>query len=502
MKILAHNPFEQLVSHFSNLEILSSAKIPNEILASAEGNQNLSFFLGYYQPKNKEDLIAVQKKCSELGILLQVFSQGCNWGYGTKWNSNQPRLLVNLSQLNQILEINSQYGFATIETGVTQKQLAEAITRSKANYFFDVTGSSQYTSVIGNALQRGIAYQSQRVNFISDLEVLLPNGKIIHTGFGRFKDHPLRGFYSYGLGPSLDGLFFQSHLGIVLSATIQLLPIPEETFVISVGVDNKDLFEFTETLRQLKSEGTISGIPHLADIGRMSTTLTPLLSESLTTEKIRQSLNGDWTLTASIKGTKQAAAVNASKAKDKLKKFGRVFVWQKNQPAWKHRLQKMIIDLLATREQKLILNATEKLRGLHFGQPCDDGVRFLLNPANESVRFESGIYLCTPLGPLCGETALDFRDMSAKLESEKGISIGRTLNFLSDKVLEAVITIHFDQSDSVISEKARASLNELLLNLKNKGYYPYRIGPMSEEVFKTQTATDEFLERIELSSHR
>ncbi|HXE55069.1 MAG TPA: FAD-dependent oxidoreductase, partial [Tepidisphaeraceae bacterium] len=92
---------------------------------------------------------------NEHRIPLYPISTGRNWGLGSKLPVVDGCVVVDLSQLNQIIEVNESERYALIEPGVTQGQLAEYLSTHHPRLTFNVTGSFSETSIVGNVLDRG-----------------------------------------------------------------------------------------------------------------------------------------------------------------------------------------------------------------------------------------------------------------------------------------------------------------------------------------------------------
>jgi 4-cresol dehydrogenase (hydroxylating) len=115
---------------------------------------------------------------------------------------------------------------------------------------------------VGNALERGDGigpYGDRLVNACS-LEVVLPTGECIRTGFDRFEGAKVGKINRWGLGPYLDGLFSQSNFGIVTQMTFWLMAKPNyfQPFLLTIK-DMDSLRSAIENLRFLQSQGVIKG---------------------------------------------------------------------------------------------------------------------------------------------------------------------------------------------------------------------------------------------------
>ena len=183
------------------------------------------------------------------------------WGFGSRLPVRDDAVLIDLSDLNRILEYDEELAYVRVEPGVTQQQLYEFLEEKGGQLWMDPTGAGPRGSLIGNALERGhgLTPCGDHVSFMSDLTVVLPTGKTIHTGFSRITDCRTRNLDVWGIGPSLDGLFSQSNLGVVVAATIQLMPRPERVALATVALDSADFVLAVDRFRKLQLSGTLRG---------------------------------------------------------------------------------------------------------------------------------------------------------------------------------------------------------------------------------------------------
>lgn len=421
-------------------------------------------------------------EANRTGVPVYPFSRGANWGYGSKLPAENGGVLVDLSALDKIIGIDESQGLATIEPGVSQGRLSEELARRGSAYYLDVTGSGAGTSVIGNCLERGIAYGSLRVAQLAGLEVWLPGGGSFRTGFGEYPSPRLAGLYPYGLGPSLDGLFFQSNFGIVTEGIIQLARRPEGLCAISVAVADPKLGDFVDRAADLKRRGYLHGIPHLADRERTVSTIAPLLrdQEKISGEAARaiteRVIDQPWMLTASVAGAGPILAEKMKVVRRELAPFGKIYAHDFAEAGWKKGLKAVLVNCFASAEQKMVIRAAAGLRGFHQGRASDDGIHFLKGPGERGVdEGAEGFLLCTPLAPLGGEGARIFRDLTREEAARFDTRVAMTLNLITDRVLEAVISLHFPRGDAAARDRAHACLARLDERFAAEGYYPYRV---------------------------
>jgi len=208
--------------------------------------------LGIIRPGNKNEVCEVLKLASQLKIPLHVYSTGKNWGYGSRISQSSHSLLVELSRMNAISDYDEDLGCVTIEPGVTQQQLYDFLQDKNSPFSVSITGSAPDTSVIGNICERGVGAGPYgfRSHHISNLEVVLPSGECIHTGFGRFANAKASQSYPEGVGPSFTDIFLQSNYGVITKLTMYLLPTPAYSQHIHLEVAKEnDLPTYLKVLR-------------------------------------------------------------------------------------------------------------------------------------------------------------------------------------------------------------------------------------------------------------
>jgi 4-cresol dehydrogenase (hydroxylating) len=173
-------------------------------------------------------------------------STGYNWGMGSAEPVQDDAVVLNLRDMNRIRHLDFNSGTAVIEPGVTQQQLADAL-RDTA-FMLNLTRSSGRTSIIGNALERGVGLYRQRTGDIAGLEVVLPDTTITWFGSRPTNDGRLTP-YPHGVGPDLVPMFLQANLGIITAATVRLLLAPPRTSLLQVWCTRERLGPAVDALR-------------------------------------------------------------------------------------------------------------------------------------------------------------------------------------------------------------------------------------------------------------
>lgn len=211
-------------------------------------------------PANKEQVIGIVQIANKYKVSIYPVSTGKNWGLGSCLPAKEGSVLVIMSALNKIVEVNERLRYAVIEPGVTQKQLSDYLISINSSLILNVTGSAKDTSIIGNTLERGAGVYGQRSNQARNMEVLLANGEIVRTGFWHFNSANPVHYYNHGTGPDINGIFTQSNLGIVLSMSIGLLP-RKQVKVACFSLNEKMLPSLIDALFYLKEDNLIEGGP-------------------------------------------------------------------------------------------------------------------------------------------------------------------------------------------------------------------------------------------------
>lgn len=133
-------------------------------------------------------------------------------------------VLIVLTRLTRILEINPVNRLAVVEPGVVNTRLSEATREFGLQYAPDPSSQTVCTlggNVAENAGGPHCLKYGVTTNHITELEVVLPDGTV--TTFGSASGDPW--------GPDLVGLFVGSEgtLGIATRITVRLTPTPQAT---------------------------------------------------------------------------------------------------------------------------------------------------------------------------------------------------------------------------------------------------------------------------------
>lgn len=221
---------------------------------------------GVLYPANRDEVIECLKIANTFQVPLYPVSGGKNWGYGSKVPPADGCVIMCLERLNRIVDYDEQLSYISVEPGVTFAQVHEFLNEQHSTLMLGIPGSTPYASLIGNALERGISsgLDSDKVGTVCGLEVVLPDGQCLHTGMMRFANTRSGQTITHGLGAALDGLFFQSNLGIVTRMTFWLTPMPAFyqycTFSITSPAQFDPLIDALQVIKREKLVETSIGL--------------------------------------------------------------------------------------------------------------------------------------------------------------------------------------------------------------------------------------------------
>ncbi|PCG88406.1 FAD-binding, type 2 [Penicillium occitanis (nom. inval.)] len=227
---------------------------------------------GAVRPASVEELQQVLRLANRFGISLWTVSRGRNLGYGGSSPAVAGSVVLDLHRMNRVLEVNEADAYAIVEPGVSFFDLYEEIKRRDLA-LWPSCAAIGWGSVLGNTLDHGFGYTPDGVHTEAQcgMEVVLPTGELLRTGMGAMSDSRLFPLYKPGFGPSVDGLFYQSNLGVVTKLGIHITPAPEAYTACELSVPNEgDLGQLIELLADLQRRGVVTNHPSVSNVFRQA----------------------------------------------------------------------------------------------------------------------------------------------------------------------------------------------------------------------------------------
>jgi len=431
---------------------------------------------------------------------LYPVSTGLNWGYGSVSPVCAGATLVDLSGMRRILnesEISVTNPVAVIEPGVTQQQLHAFLSKRCPSLTFNVTGSALDTSIIGNSLDRGVGYMGPRREDLFGLEVVTGAGTVLQTGFRRLGEaSPLAHCHPYGLGPMLDGLFFQGNFGIVTSACFKLLPRPACQVGISLALSDASLLaQFIDVLAQLKRERVMGSVTHIANKARTRASLAYGVARYLEEkcgvgaaalgregERVLNIVAPDeWTSLGGISGTKRQVDAAVAEVRARVGGLARVMEIDDAKLSLGYNILHWFRAFPWARANAAAIAAVRPLNGLATGVPTDVAIANLLWRfgrsdllARELDNTNCGLMFVSPALPMDGRFAADVVQGMTAIARDHQLELYATINIETESSMVAVTNLLFDRSDAKAMERAKRCADALHAFIKARGLEVYR----------------------------
>jgi len=179
-------------------------------------------------PCRADEVAAILKLCNE--VRIPVTPSGARTGLSGGALCRYGGVALNMSRFNQITHIDLNNLQVITEPGVIVEALQNEV--AKHGLYYAPDPASRGTCYIGGNLAensggpRALKYGVTK-DWVLNLEVVLPDGSVIHTGANTLKN---------STGYNLTQLFVGSEgtLGVITSATLKLLPLPKRTMLMLV----------------------------------------------------------------------------------------------------------------------------------------------------------------------------------------------------------------------------------------------------------------------------
>ena len=452
------------------------------------------------RPKSTADVVSLVFQARLDKTPLYPVSCGYNWGYGSASPIIPGCALVELSGMNRILnedKISLSNPVAVIEPGVTQGQLYDFLQSRCPELTFNVTGSARGTSIIGNAMDRGVGYFGPRKEDLFGLEVVCGSGQVLKTGFRRLGEaSPLAHSHPFGLGPMLDGLFFQGNFGIVTSACFRLVPRRPKEVAVSLALrKTSDLGAFIDELGHLKREGLMTSVTHIANQARSEASMMYGMTQYLetacqfspaaalveATRALKLVAPNEWTSLGAITGNVGQVGAALKEIKQRMRPLARVTVVTDRLLDTGFKVANALRFIPFARANAAAIAAIRPLHALALGVPTDVAIENLLwkfdashLKAVELDQSHCGLLYISPALPPDGRLVEALMAELTKLAAAHGHVLYVTVNIETPTSLVAIINLLFDRRDSGAVQEAHRCADALLKHIHEQGLEVYR----------------------------
>lgn len=210
-------------------------------------------------PGNTEEVQEIIKIANRFKTPLWAVSRGKNLGYGTAAPRLPGSIVLDLGRMNKVREINEDLAYCVIEPGASFFDLHEELIRGQHNLMMSVPGNA-WGSVLGNALDHGMGYTpyGAHARQLCGMEVVMPDGGLLRTGMGAMDGNHSAHLFPFNYGPTWDQMFTQSNLGVVTSAGMWLMPLPETSLQLTIDIEKEeDIGWVIDLLAPLKISGVV-----------------------------------------------------------------------------------------------------------------------------------------------------------------------------------------------------------------------------------------------------
>ncbi|SBS31042.1 4-cresol dehydrogenase [hydroxylating] flavoprotein subunit [Marinomonas spartinae] len=375
------------------------------------------------------------------GIRLHPVSTGYNWGLGSKEDVNDGRVLVSMSGLKNIRQLNLSQGYAVIEPGVSQGELAAKL-KDEA-WMINLTASSAHSSFLGNSLDRGVGLRHQRIKDLLGLEVLLSDGRKVKIGW--WPGSQKSPIYSVGVGPSLLHLFTQSNFGIITAGVFKLWPKREASKLVRIEFEQSCLEQAIDELQYWCAQGLNSGVLKVYDD---------------TANETYGGKDKTFTVHLCIDGMERDVA-NRCQLIETLIEQSTTF-------------SNCQISNSGEYNQDTVANLVS---AAHCGDASQNDVLLQATLGTDHHHVDSsksGWLFFLPLLPFSGESITKAYQIFEHIYQQTQIRCGATINALDESVIDLVVAIRFEKL-SPEAEKAHQALDMLYDMFFAAGFKPYRL---------------------------
>jgi 4-cresol dehydrogenase (hydroxylating) len=463
--------------------------------------------LAILRPGTREEVQSCVRTASRFRVALYPISTGKNWGYGSRAPVHDG-VLLDLGRLSRIVDFSEELAYVTVEPGVTQRQLHDFLRARGSRLWMDATGASPDCSIVGNTLERGFGHtpMGDHCSNACGFEVVLPSGDCVETGFARIPGSRTGALSRWGVGPSLDGLFSQSNLGVVTRMTVWLMPAPERFEAFFFMSERGDALPgIIDALRPLRLDGTLRSVMHIGNDYKVVTAAgrfpwddpgVPVPIDGRAMVRLRRRLGiGAWNGSGALYGTK-------AQVRDARRRVRRALAGKADRLRFVNdRLLGIMgrfaapFRLLTGWDVRHTIRVIEPVYNLMKGVPTETtlaSVYWRKKPGvpagTDPDRDGCGLLWCSPVVPMTGADLRDVTGLATEVLLDGGFEPQISVSLATERSAICVITISYDRAEPGEDARALACYRRLTGELLSRGYPPYRLNVAAMDVLQEPAA--------------
>lgn len=450
-------------------------------------------------PYDSAEIVAIVDIARRRGIPLYPISTGHNWGYGSAVPVIDGCVILDLSGLDRIIEMDGELGLVTVEPGVTQQDLYDYLDRNALPFLVPVTGGGPGCSLVGNALERGYGITPLADHFgaVTALEAVLPNGRVYRSALSEMGGKAVDAAFKWGIGPYLDGLFAQGNFAVVTRMTITLARQPERTEAVFFGIQqDAGLMPAVAAVQQvLRSLGGVAGSINLMNSRRVLAMMVPYpqaesgasgtLPADFVAKLAKDHRVAAWTGLGTLYGKAEIVAaargiirgilkpavsslafLSPGRAAGLSRLLGHIPRLRRGRLAQRARALDGALQMIAGKPSRVALPLA------YWRSAAAPGPGAEFDPARDGC----GLIWYPPLVPMIPARVGRYVDMVGEVCVGHGIEPLITLTSLSDRCFDSSVPLLFDRRDADQTARAQSCYRALLEAGRKDGFLPYRMG--------------------------
>ena len=184
-------------------------------------------------PESTAQVSSVLKLCSELGVKVVPRGAGTSLSGGALPLADG--IVLGLGKFNRILDVDFDNRCVTVQSGVTNLAITEAV-RDRGFYYAPDPSSQIACTIGGNVAENAGGVHCLKYGMTSNnllgLEFVLMDGSVLRLG-GKYQDP--EGYDLLGIMTGSEGL-----LGVVTEVTVRIIPEPQSARAMLLGFNNNE----------------------------------------------------------------------------------------------------------------------------------------------------------------------------------------------------------------------------------------------------------------------